>query len=358
MADATATGNGKATRPDKLRREPFSARLLDWWAIRGRHDLPWQGNRTPYRVWVAEIMLQQTRVATVIPYFEQFTSAFPDLPSLARAPLDEVLAHWSGLGYYARARNLHAAALRCLEHHRGELPAGVDELEALPGIGRSTARAIVAQAHDLRAPILDGNVKRVLARHAGIEGWPGRSAVLRRLWQEAEARTPPDRAADYTQAIMDLGATLCTPRRAQCERCPVCEDCVARTEGRVDDLPTPRPRRERPRRDTTLLIIENSAGEILLERRPPAGIWGGLWSLPDAAGAPVRPPGRQVQPPPPMRHQFTHFTLELRFERIRVEHDAVVADGAGCQWVQPAQALALGLPQPIRQVMQQLVRES
>ncbi|NBB92056.1 MAG: A/G-specific adenine glycosylase, partial [Gammaproteobacteria bacterium] len=265
-----------ASKPD------FAQRLLAWWEQHGRHDLPWQQERSPYRVWVAEIMLQQTQVGTVIPYFERFMGRFPDLPSLAHAPIDDVLAHWSGLGYYARARNLHAAAVRCLEEHGGDLPPDAESLERLPGIGRSTANAIVAQAQDRRAPILDGNVKRVLARHAGVEGWPGRSAVLRSLWQEAEALTPQDRARDYTQAIMDLGATLCTPRRPACERCPVDEDCFARRADRVEELPAPKPKRSRPLRDATLVIIENDRGELLLQRRPPSGIWGGLWSLPES----------------------------------------------------------------------------
>ncbi len=336
------------------RSESFAARLLDWWQEHGRHDMPWQRNRTPYRVWVAEIMLQQTQVATVIPYFERFMATFPDLESLARADLDEVLAHWSGLGYYARARNLHAAAGRCLAEHDGQLPNDPAALEALPGIGPSTANAIVAQAFDRRAPILDGNVKRVLARHAGIEGWPGRIAVLRRLWAEADALTPSNQAADYTQAVMDLGATVCTPRRPDCQRCPVVEDCRARLEGRTDQLPAQKPKRKKPQRSATILIVENPHGHILLERRPPSGIWGGLWSLPEAGDIDALPTGDVLEPPEPICHQFTHFTLDIRFERIRVDEDTLVADGEDGCWMSPERALECGLPQPIRRAIEAL----
>lgn len=332
----------------------FAHRLLNWWQSSGRHDLPWQKDRTPYRVWVAEIMLQQTRVGTVIPYFERFTASFPDLQTLALAPTDKVLAHWSGLGYYARARNVHAAALHCLQHHGGELPADADALNALPGIGRSTANAIVAQAHDQRAPILDGNVKRVLARHAGIEGWPGRAAVERALWAKAETCTPDERAADYTQAIMDLGAMVCSPRLPDCRECPLAADCVARLADRVHELPAARPKRTRPRREATLVIFENERGEILLQRRPPAGIWGGLWSLPERQEVEHPSAGDVAVPPKTVVHQFTHFTLDIRFERIRIQADFLVNDGDDRRWLKPARALDYGLPQPIRRVIEQL----
>lgn len=338
-------------------RSDFARRLLKWWQSHGRHDLPWQKDRTPYRVWVAEIMLQQTQVSTVIPYFERFTAAFPTLESLARAPVDEVLAHWSGLGYYARARNLHAAARHCLEQHEGHVPADADRLEALPGIGRSTANAIVAQAYDRRAPILDGNVKRVLARHAGVEGWPGRSAVLRALWSEAEARTPADRAADYTQAIMDLGATVCTSRRPDCGNCPVADDCTARRANRIEEFPAARPKRPRPRREATLIIVENEHSEVLMQRRPPSGIWGGLWSLPEREDLERPPAAENVSAPETIRHQFTHFTLDIRFERIRVTGELNVADRDDLRWLEPGEALKSGLPQPIRHVIEGLRRD-
>lgn len=332
----------------------FATRLLAWWRTHGRHDLPWQKERTPYRVWVAEIMLQQTQVGTVIPYFERFMAAFPDLPALACAHIDDVLAHWSGLGYYARARNLHAAALRCLEDNGSELPDDPEALEALPGIGRSTANAIVAQAHDRRAAILDGNVKRVLARHACIEGWPGRTAVLKALWGEAEARTPTDRARDYTQAVMDLGATVCTPRQPDCGRCPVATDCRARLTDRIDELPGAKPKRKRPQRDATLVIVENEGGEILLQQRPPTGIWGGLWSLPERDELGSLPAGEALPPPQAIRHQFTHFTLDIRFERIRIGAAALVDDRWDRRWLSTKDALDRGLPQPVRRALERL----
>lgn len=327
----------------------FAIRLLQWWQQHGRHDLPWQVDRTPYRVWVAEIMLQQTQVATVTGYFERFMQRFPDLESLARADLDAVLALWSGLGYYARARNLHAAARHCMQRHAGQLPSQADELRELPGIGQSTANAIIAQAHDRRAPILDGNVKRVLSRHAGIEGWPGRSAVNRRLWREADARTPAERACDYTQAIMDFGATCCTPRKPACEACPLGADCIARIDNRVDELPEKKPRRTRPRRSMMLALVENDDGELLLERRPAAGIWGGLWSLPsldEITG------GRPSQHLKTIEHHLTHFILNIEVHRIAAARHEQLADNADQTWMHPTKALQSGLPAPIRQIIE------
>lgn len=337
---------------------PFSDRLLDWWAVHGRHDLPWQHPRDPYRVWVSEIMLQQTRVEAVVGYFERFMARFPELRVLADAELDEVLACWSGLGYYARARNLHRAARQVRDEFDGVLPDEVERLASLPGIGRSTAAAIVAQAHDRRAVILDGNVKRVLARHALIEGWPGQGAVERRLWLEAEARTPDARAADYTQAIMDLGATLCTPRAPSCLLCPVSADCRARVEGRAHELPQSRPRKILPERETCLLILRDEAGRVLLERRPPSGVWGGLWSLPafDAVSPATPESSRPVPAPEPLRHVFSHFALTMRFEhRELLGGDASVADDDRLRWFGLDAALECGLPKPIRSVLKQLL---
>ncbi len=327
----------------------FANRLLIWWQTHGRHDLPWQIDRTPYRVWVAEVMLQQTQVVTVIGYFERFMHRFPDLETLARADLDDVLALWSGLGYYARARNLHAAARLCLERYDGVVPESAEALRELSGIGESTANAIVAQAHDRRAPILDGNVKRVLARHAGISGWPGRSAVTKRLWQESETRTPGDRACDYTQAIMDLGAMLCTPRNPACESCPVSADCVARLQSRVHELPEKKPRRERPRRKVVLALVENRQGEILLERRPPAGIWGGLWSLPALDDLPGRQEGERLEP---VEHHFTHFILDIELRHIHAIGMNWLADDRNQAWMRPEEALKSGLPRPIRRIIE------
>ncbi|TVS13229.1 MAG: A/G-specific adenine glycosylase [Wenzhouxiangella sp.] len=329
----------------------FAERLLRWWADHGRHDLPWQVDRTPYRVWVSEIMLQQTRAGTVVGYFERFMDRFPSLPDLARASLDDVLALWSGLGYYARARNLHQAARLCVAEHGGDLPERADALRQLPGIGESTANAVIAQAHDRRAPILDGNVKRVLARHAGIGGWPGRAAVLNQLWTEAEARTPPDRAADYTQAIMDLGAMICTPRKPACVLCPVQGDCRARIEGRVESLPGRKPKRERPLRSSTWLIIRDPAGRVLLVRRPPAGIWGGLWCLPEAGDAQALKESDIV---PAIQHEFSHFRLHMRFVGTAPETAGALVADTQSRWFEIGQALEAGLPRPIRQVIESL----
>jgi A/G-specific adenine glycosylase len=295
----------------------FAPALLAWWERHGRHDLPWQHDRTPYRVWVSEIMLQQTQVATVIPYFERFMARFPDVRALADAPQDEVLHHWSGLGYYARARNLQRAAQAIRDEHGGEFPTTLEAVMDLPGIGRSTAGAILALSRGERHPILDGNVKRVLARWCGIEGWPGEPRVEAALWRHADAITPAERAADYTQAIMDLGATLCTRSKPACALCPVADDCVARQTGRQHELPTPRPAKARPRRGVVWLVVVRDDG-VLLERRPPAGLWGGLWGFPefttreDAEAFAVQRFGVvQFRAWAPLAHAFSHFDLDI-----------------------------------------------
>jgi A/G-specific adenine glycosylase len=342
--------------------KPFSTRLLAWFDRHGRHDLPWQHPRTPYRVWVAEVMLQQTQVVTVIPYFERFIARVPDWQSLAAAPTDDVLALWAGLGYYARARNLQRAAQAIVAEHGGEVPDDLETLNALPGLGRSTAAAILAQAFDQRHAILDGNVKRVLARHAAVDGWPGEPAVTRRLWSEAEARLPQKRHADYTQAIMDLGATLCTARRPPCTQCPVADDCAAYARGAVERYPAPRPRRERPLRRSHVLIIEDASGAILFERRPPSGIWGGLWCLPlfDAAedwraGASrhyALELGSEAQTLPILRHSFSHFDLDLVPLRTRpAQAQPAVAEQAQQRWIKLQDDPLPGLPAPILKLL-------
>ncbi len=345
--------------------KPFAERLLRWSSQHGRHDLPWQHPRTPYRVWISEIMLQQTRVETVVGYFARFMDRFPDVESLARAPADDVLAHWSGLGYYARARNLHAAARRIVEDHDGAFPGDVESLAALPGIGRSTAAAIVAQGFDRRAAILDGNVKRVLARHAGIEGWPGRSPVERALWTEAEARTPAGTAADYTQAIMDLGATLCTPTNPRCADCPVHADCVAFRQSRQAELPTPKPKKKLPTREQEFRLLRDGDGRVLLERRPPAGIWGGLWCLPTSRqGDDAREPLESwlsaeslesLEPLEPIEHVFSHFRLRMQLvhERVARPGDAV-GDRDDRRWMTAEEWLEAGLPKPVRALLERL----
>ena len=250
--------------------------LLDWFDRHGRHNLPWHQNRTAYRVWVSEIMLQQTQVATVIPYYLAFMQRFPNVQSLASAPTDDVLSHWSGLGYYARARNLQKAAQAVVHEHDGEFPQDQQQLEALTGIGRSTAAAILAQAYDIRAAILDGNVKRVLARYHAVPGWPGQTAVQQQLWQFAEQHTPNERIRDYTQAIMDLGALVCTRSRPSCERCPLQTNCLAYARSETALYPGSKPKKAKPEKTTWMLILEDNDGRVLLQRRPPSGIWGGL----------------------------------------------------------------------------------
>nr|WP_229792382.1 A/G-specific adenine glycosylase [Lysobacter bugurensis] len=342
--------------------------MLAWHSRGGRHDLPWQHPRTPYRVWLSEIMLQQTQVRTAVPYFQRFVDALPDLPSLADASLDRVLALWSGLGYYARARNLHAAARRCVEQHGGELPRDLDALVALPGIGRSTAAAILSQAWGDRHAILDGNVKRVLARVHGIEGWPGLPAVEKRLWICAEAHV--DDAVlktatmpDYTQAQMDLGATVCTRANPACLLCPLAPLCIARRDGRTEELPTPRPGKTLPQRHAHALWLEDTEGRVLLERRPPTGVWASLWSLPlvDADPAAVdawlhahlEPSTVPPEVRPVLAHGFSHYRLDLHPLRWRnVRLSARVADNEALRWT-PRDALAdVGLPAPVRRLLE------
>lgn len=341
--------------------ESFASRLLAWFDQSGRHDLPWQHPRAPYRVWLAEIMLQQTQVKTATPYFERFVSVFPTLPALASASLDEVLAQWSGLGYYARARNLHATARLCVELHGGELPRDYDALVALPGIGRSTAGAILAQVWGDRHAILDGNVKRVLTRYHGIAGWPNTPAVEKQLWELARQHLPTQRMADYTQAQMDFGATLCTRQNPACTLCVLKEDCVALRDGRVEELPTPRPGKPLPERSTLMLLLENGSGEILLQRRPPVGIWASLWSLPEADD---HEQARQwfsthlhgdydhAEPLAEILHSFSHYRLRMQpllwralaaQERVRENDDL--------RWVARGDLVSLGLPAPIRKLL-------
>ncbi|TXH04599.1 MAG: A/G-specific adenine glycosylase [Nevskiaceae bacterium] len=340
----------------------FATRLLHWFDRHGRHDLPWQHPREPYRVWLSEIMLQQTQVSTVIPFFRRFLARFPDVRSLAQAPLDDVLAHWAGLGYYARARNLHRCAQMIVERHGGEFPRDLEALTDLPGIGRSTAGAILAQAFGQRHAILDGNVRRVLARHAAIAGWPGQPAVQNKLWTLSERLLPRERLADYTQAIMDLGATVCSSRKPACGICPLRDDCAARLEGRVLDYPGAKPRRAHPQRRTWMLVIENAGGEILCERRPPAGIWGGLWCLPMTEASQDWPAYCRTRfglhcspasPLPAMRHGFTHFDLEILPLRLRMlAADDTIREGSDLAWIKMSASPAVGLPAPVRKLLE------
>lgn len=359
----------------------FAQRVIDWQRVHGRHGLPWQGSRDPYRLWLAEVMLQQTQVATVVAYYRRFLTTFPDVGALACAPLDRVLAQWSGLGYYRRAHHLHAAARAVMARHGGTFPSDASTLATLPGVGRSTAAAIAAFATGAPHAILDGNVKRVLARHAGIEGWPGAARVEAALWDLAQARVP-QRASDgaieaYTQGMMDLGATVCTRRSPRCGECPVARDCVARRTARTATLPAPRPSKVLPQRAVHVLAIESS-GRLLFERRPARGVWGGLWSLPECPlGADARDVARtrfgilttMTGALSAFVHVFTHFRLTVYPLRLAV-HDAaghgvdpvtasVAADAPrsdGIAWWSRVDAEAAGLPAPIRRLVRSFDR--
>ena len=346
-------------------RGDFADRLLAWFDEHGRHDLPWQRDRSAYRVWVSEIMLQQTQVTTVIPYFERFMGSFPTVADLAAAPVDEVLHHWSGLGYYARARNLHKAAKAIVDDPGGQCPRDHEAWMALPGVGRSTAAAIVAQAFGQRQAILDGNVKRVLTRFAGVRGWPGKRDVENTLWSLAWQFTPTTRLCDYTQAIMDLGATLCTRRNPACADCPVRHNCVALRDGLQHELPERKPKKARPVRATTMLIVRAPSGEILLEQRPASGIWGGLWSLPepgergadawceDTLGCRVR----QQQTKDVLRHTFSHFHLDITPVLVDVD-DARSVEDATRVWYNPDAPAALGLAAPVQTLIDEAHHDS
>jgi A/G-specific adenine glycosylase len=340
----------------------FASRLVAWQRAHGRHGLPWQDTRDPYRIWLSEVMLQQTQVATVVPYYERFVAEFPDVRALAAAPVERVLEHWSGLGYYRRAHHLHAAAQAVVAQMSGVFPAEADTLATLPGVGRSTAAAVAVFASGARAAILDGNVKRVLARHRGIEGFPGAAKVEAQLWHVAEAHLPKREIEVYTQALMDLGATLCTRVRPKCAACPVAGDCVAFNQNRVGELPSPRPRKTLPHRALRVLLIEHG-GEVLFERRPPLGIWGGLWSLPElpldsdvravvkarfAADVTVR------DKLPAIAHAFTHFTLTLHPQRVSARHWPARAETPGTVWLAPADARGAALPAPIKKLLRTL----
>jgi A/G-specific adenine glycosylase len=331
----------------------FADALLQWFERQGRKHLPWQRERTPYRVWISEIMLQQTQVATVIPYYERFMARFPNVATLAAAPLDEVLHLWTGLGYYARARNLHRAAQAIVREHAGVFPQTLEAVQALPGIGRSTAGAILALALDQRHPILDGNVKRVLARYFGVRGFPGEVKVERELWRLADACTPHERVAQYTQAIMDLGAMVCVRSRPLCAGCPQQATCEARRLGLQSELPTPRPKKARPARVAYALIARNTQGAVLLERRAPTGLWGGLLTFPqfdsraDAlAWAQLRfGVGARVEELAAYEHAFTHFDLTLHPLVADVAVASVVED-ASHVWYDRRAPARIGLAKP------------
>jgi A/G-specific adenine glycosylase len=345
-------------------RQDFAERIVAWAKREGRHDLPWQTDKTPYRVWVSEIMLQQTQVSTVVPYYLRFMARFPSIASLADASPDEVLHLWSGLGYYSRARNLHQAAKLIVERHSGVFPVSIDEVEALPGIGRSTAGAVLSLAAGQSHPILDGNVKRVLCRHEAIGGWPGKTTVAKRLWTLAAQRTPPGDSGAYTQAIMDLGATVCTRRSPTCLLCPVAEDCAARADGRPETWPTPKPRRERPTRRSEVIIVRDSDGRVLLEQRPPVGVWASLWGFPELSAniSPQMWCERELGRGPdtmsslePVQHGFTHFELHIVPTLAQITGDgARISNRHDRMWFSPEAPAEVGLPAPVARLLERV----
>jgi A/G-specific adenine glycosylase len=340
----------------------FSSRLIAWQKIHGRHDLPWQNTRDPYAIWVSEIMLQQTQVAAVIAYYQRFMQRFPDIARLAQAAQEEVLQYWSGLGYYSRARNLHAAAQAIMSNHNGAFPHNFDDVQALPGIGRSTAAAIVAFAHHQPQPILDGNVKRVFARHFLVEGWPGLPKIEKQLWLLAEQLLPQADMSAYTQGLMDLGATLCTRTKPKCMLCPLRETCQAYISGRWHELPAPKPRKAMPEKHVTMLLLLHG-NEILLEKRPPTGIWGGLWSLPEVDIAVSTQAWTEqryglvaetLPPLPLLTHGFTHFRLHITPQPMQVSAIRPAAQEAGLVWLPLGDAIGAALPTPVRKLLLQI----
>ncbi|RQR77945.1 A/G-specific adenine glycosylase [Burkholderia sp. Bp9012] len=344
----------------------FATRLIAWQRVHGRHDLPWQNTRDPYWIWLSEIMLQQTQVSTVVPYYTRFLERFPDVAALAAAPSDDVMALWAGLGYYSRARNLHRCAQVVVNEHGGVFPSTPEALAELPGIGRSTAAAIASFAYGARATILDGNVKRVLARVFGVEGFPGEKRVENDMWALAESLLPDAaNAADvsaYTQGLMDLGATLCVRGKPDCARCPFAGDCVAQSTGRQRELPAARPKKAVPTRKTWMLVLRDGDA-VLLERRPPAGIWGGLWCLPQADGDVALAElargfgGGGPVPLAPFTHTFTHFRLEIEPRLSDVANGGrprTHVQDAETAWVPLAGLDAYGVPAPVRKLLDAL----
>ncbi len=350
----------------------FNNRVLKWFDQHGRHDLPWQIEPSPYRVWVSEIMLQQTQVNTVIPYYQRFMQRFPTVEALAEAETDQVLHLWTGLGYYARARNLHKTAQLIANRYKGEFPHSVEQLKQLPGIGQSTAGAIAALSMHIKAPILDGNVKRVLTRFHAIEGWPEQSKVKSQLWILAEALLPKHDIAKYTQAMMDLGATVCTRSKPLCSDCPLHRDCEAFKQDLIASIPGKKASKTLPVKSVTLLILQNEAGEILLEKRPPSGIWGSLWSLPEGLPAssneteapgsshlPVRVKGAKPVELDKIRHTFSHFHLDITPMHLGFASNSnAVMDSQSWLWYPLDHSLEVGLAAPVKKLLSQLANGS
>ncbi|WP_434358499.1 A/G-specific adenine glycosylase [Parasalinivibrio latis] len=347
--------------------QSFSDAILEWYEQYGRKTLPWQQAKTPYKVWLSEIMLQQTQVATVIPYFERFMERFPSVSDLAAADLDEVLHLWTGLGYYARARNLHKAAKQVVELHGGNFPTDIDEVMALPGVGRSTAGAVLSLSLGQPHPILDGNVKRTLARCYAVEGWPGQKPVENRLWELAESLTPEQDVEKYNQAMMDMGAMICTRSKPKCELCPVKNRCEALALGRQADFPGKKPKKILPEKQANFLILQYGS-EVWLEQRPPVGLWGGLWCLPESADGELeqtvskRFPDAEICNNPEQltafRHTFSHFHLDIVPFRVKLaaRPHAVMEGGQGL-WYNLNQPATVGLAAPVQKLLDTLAYE-
>jgi A/G-specific adenine glycosylase len=351
-------------KPQNSTVSDFSSRLIAWQKIHGRHDLPWQNTQDPYAIWVSEIMLQQTQVAAVIAYYARFMARFPNIATLAQASQEEVLQHWSGLGYYSRARNLHNAAQTIMDEFDGEFPEDFEKIQTLSGIGRSTAAAIASFAFQQNQTILDGNVKRVLARHFLIEGWTGSPKIEKALWALAETLVPDQEMIAYTQGLMDLGATICTRSKPKCELCPLNVHCMALAKNQTKALPTPKPRKAIPQKQTTMLLLLNG-NEVMLEKRPPNGIWGGLWSLPEISMQEIPSEvamqrfGLEVEsdePLPSILHTFTHFKLEILPQPLQVIHRSLQAIRPNTIWLNIEDAIGAALPTPVRNILLNLQR--
>lgn len=346
--------------------QSFSDAILNWYEQYGRKTLPWQQNKTPYKVWLSEIMLQQTQVSTVIPYFERFMARFPTVIDLANADQDEVLHLWTGLGYYARARNLHKAAQVIANHHDGVFPTTLDEVMALPGVGRSTAGAVLSLSLSQPHPILDGNVKRTLARCFAVEGWPGKKPVENKLWEIAETLTPTTDTDKYNQAMMDMGAMVCTRSKPKCDLCPVADRCEARVQGRQMDFPGKKPKKTLPVKQTSFLLIQYQ-DEIWLEQRPPSGLWGGLWCLPEAAEHTlevdiadklhnIKPVKTEVLTA--FRHTFSHFHLDIVPIKVSVaERPQIIMEANQGLWYNLSQPAKVGLAAPVKKLLTLLEHE-
>lgn len=343
----------------------FSNRVLTWFNKHGRHDLPWQIQPDPYRVWLSEIMLQQTQVNTVIPYYLRFMERFPNVENLASADSDQVLHLWTGLGYYARARNLHKTANIIATQYQGSFPRSVELLNDLPGIGKSTAGAIAALSMHIKAPILDGNVKRVLTRYHAIEGWPEQSKVKSRLWELADSLLPEKDVANYTQAMMDLGATVCTRTKPLCESCPLSSNCDALKQELIPSIPGKKPKKALPLKSVAMFILLNKAGEVLLEKRPPSGIWGSLFSLPESPGHKQLPELGHINSAlsyptssktlANVRHTFSHYHLDITPVLQEVElNPSAVMDSPGWLWYPLDHTLEVGLAAPVKKLLTKL----